>query len=107
MKATSNNSKTIALLAYFFLLGWIFALVLNNSNRSPLGSFHVRQSFGIMCLGALVFIIVGFSNIFILSLLAILTIFVVWLLGFISAIQGELQPIPVLGTHFQNWFRGI
>ena len=107
MKVSSGEGRTIAVLSYFFLIGWIIAIILNTSNRTNLGSFHVGQAFGIMCLGALVFIIVGFLNIFILSLLAILTMFVVWLLGFISAIQGELQVVPVLGIHFQKWLKGI
>lgn len=102
-----KNDKAIALLSYLFLLGWMIALFLNNSNRSVLGSFHVRQSFGIMCVGALVFIIVGILNITILTIIAVLGVLVLWLLGFLSAIHGTTQPVPVVGTYFQKWFRGI
>jgi|SRR5690554_3054645 len=104
---THKNDKTIALLSYLFLLGWMIALFLNNSNRSALGSFHVRQSFGIMCVGALVFIVVGILDITTLSIIAVLGVFVLWVLGFLSAIQGKLQPVPVVGVYFQKWFRGI
>jgi uncharacterized membrane protein len=107
MQASSNIGKIIALVAYFFLFGWIIALVLNHSNRTELGSFHVRQSLGIMCLATIVFILVGFMDIFILSLLAILAMLALWFLGFVSAIQGKFQTVPVVGEYFQKWFSSI
>ena len=27
-----------------------------------------------------------------------------WIIGLLAAINGEQKPVPVLGTHFQNWF---
>lgn len=107
MQAASNNGKTIALIAYFFLLGWILALVLNHSSRTKLGSFHVRQSLGIMCVATIVFIFVGFMDIFIFSLLGLLAMFVLWFLGFVSAVQGKFQTVPVVGEYFQKWFSSI
>jgi|SRR5690554_5270225 len=107
MKATSNSGKIIALIAYFFLFGWFIALVLNHSNRTELGSFHVRQSFGIMCLATLLFIFVGFMNIFVLSLIAILAMMVLWFLGVASAVQGNYQTVPLVGEYFQKWFRSL
>ncbi len=33
--------------------------------------------------------------------------FVIWLIGFIGAVQGSKKPIPVIGDYFQDWFKGI
>ena len=51
MEATTDNGKTVAIIAYITLIGWIIALIMNNGNKTALGSFHVRQSLGIMCIG--------------------------------------------------------
>lgn len=80
---------------------------MNNGNKTALGSFHVRQSLGIMCLGVVLAILVSFINIYILTWILQLGIFVLWLLGLIAAIQGEMKPVPVLGDRFQEWFKGI
>ncbi len=52
METTSDNGKTVAIIAYITLIGWIIALVMNNGNKTALGSYHVRQSLGIMCVGS-------------------------------------------------------
>lgn len=107
METTTDNGKTVAIIAYITLIGWIIALVMNNGNKTALGSYHVRQSLGIMCVGVLLVIIVGFVGFPILSWIVQLAIFVLWLLGLISAAQGEMKPVPVLGIQFQEWFKGI
>src|SRR5690606_29369789 len=105
METTTDNGKTVAIIAYVTLIGWIVALVMNNGNKTALGSFHVRQSLGIMCIGVVLAIGTGFLGIWILSTIVNLAIIVFWLLGFISAVQGEMKPVPVLGEQFQEWFK--
>lgn len=107
METATDNGKTVAIIAYITLIGWIIALIMNNGNKTALGSFHVRQSLGIMCLGVVLAILVSFINIYILTWILQLGIFVLWLLGLIAAIQGEMKPVPVLGDRFQEWFKGI
>ncbi len=74
METTTDNGKTVAIISYITLIGWIIALVMNNGNKTALGSFHIRQSLGI---------------------------------GLVSAVEGEMKPVPVLGAQFQEWFKGI
>jgi len=107
MDATTDNGKTVAIIAYITLIGWIIALIMNNGNRTLLGSFHVRQSLGIMCVAIVLSIVVGFLDISLLSWIVQLAIMVFWLLGLISAAQGEMKPVPVFGEKFQEWFKGI
>ena len=98
-----TKSKMIAILSYLSLMGWFFALFLNNGNRTTLGTFHVRQSFGIMCFATLIFIIVGLINILPLTIAAVIPM----VLGIISAFQGKITPVPAVGKTFQKWFQGI
>ncbi len=107
METTSDNGKTVAIIAYITLIGWIIALIMNNGNKTALGSYHVRQSLGIMCVGIVLSIVIGFIGISILTWIVQLAILVFWILGLISAIQGEMKPVPVLGEQFQQWFKGI
>ncbi|QQX76339.1 MULTISPECIES: hypothetical protein [Aequorivita] len=107
METTTDNGKTVAIIAYITLIGWIIALIMNNGNKTALGSFHVRQSLGIMCVGVILAIISGIIGIWILSTIVNLSLLVFWLLGLISAVQGEMKPVPVLGEQFQEWFKGI
>ena len=48
MEKTIDDGKTVAIIAYITLIGWIIALVMNNGNKTVLGSYHIRQSLGIM-----------------------------------------------------------
>lgn len=107
MDTSTDNGKTIAIIAYITLVGWIIALVMNNGNKTALGSFHVRQSLGIMCVGVLLSIISMIIGLGILSWIINLAILVLWIIGLISAVQGEMKPVPVVGEKFQEWFKGI
>lgn len=107
MQTTSDNGKTVAIISYITLIGWIVALVMNNSNRTALGSFHVRQALGIMCIGAILVILSGFLGFGLLSRIIQIGAFVFWIIGLISAVKGEMKPVPLLGEKFQEWFKGI
>ncbi|WP_026450080.1 DUF4870 domain-containing protein [Aequorivita capsosiphonis] len=107
MDTNTDNGKTVAIIAYITLIGWIIALVMNNGNKTALGSFHVRQALGIMCVGVVLAIVSGVLGIWILSSIIQLALLVFWILGLVSAVQGEMKPVPFLGEQFQEWFKGI
>ncbi|MEM7086009.1 MAG: hypothetical protein AAF489_07495 [Bacteroidota bacterium] len=109
-ESTTDNSKTIGIIAYLTLIGWIIAFVMHNNNKSEHGAFHVRQGLGLMILYILVWIInfaIAIAGIPFLGYILLLGIFVLWLLGFIGAVQGEKKLIPGIGQMFQDWFKGI
>jgi uncharacterized membrane protein len=39
-------------------------------------------------------------------ILAVVGLFVLWLAGIISALKGDMRPVPLLGEHYQRWFAG-
>ncbi|AFL82246.1 hypothetical protein Aeqsu_2796 [Aequorivita sublithincola DSM 14238] len=107
METTTDNGKTVAIIAYMTLIGWIIALIMNNGNKTLLGSFHVRQSLGIICVGVLLNILASIISIPIISYIVWAGVVVLWILGLLSAVQGEMKPVPVLGEKFQEWFKGL
>jgi len=114
--ASSDNGKTIAIISYITLIGWIIALIMHNGNKTRLGAFHLRQMLGFMITGIIVqivFVIIGIIlgvigiialiKIFgIISLIVWLGFLVLWILGLVSAIKGEEKPMPVIGAKIQS-----
>jgi len=35
------------------------------------------------------------------------SIFVLWLMGFIAALNGQMKPMPVVGPMYQKWFANV
>jgi uncharacterized membrane protein len=110
--ASGMDGKTISIISYFTWIGWIIAFVMFNSNKSQLAAFHIRQSLTIMILGILCYIVqimllfIPFIGWAIIGILWV-GLVVLWVLGLISAINGQEKPIPVIGTMAQNIFSGI
>ncbi len=105
------DGKTIAILSYVPLIGWVIALIINHSNKTSVGSFHIKQSLGIFLM------MIGFvliSPLFFIPFLGWLVFFVLsigipffWVLGLIAAIKAEEKPVPLVGKSFQSWFGSI
>ena len=106
-ETSSDNGKTVAIIAYITVIGWIIALVMNNKDKTELGSYHIRQALGIFLVGIALAIINSFLNISMLAWIIQIGIIIFWILGFIGAVQGEKKPVPLLGAQFQDWFKGI
>lgn len=102
------DSKTLGFVTYLTLIGWIVALVMNQNTKSPAVSFHLRQMLGLMATG---FILSFISWIPVLGWIVWLvgTIFIImlWLIGFLAALNGEQKTVPVLGEKYQEIFAGI
>ncbi len=102
-----TDPKVVGIVSYITLIGWIVALVLNNP-KSEFGSFHVRQSLGII----LLVVVSGFIAIipilgWIVAFVGYILGVVLWIMGLISAVQGQQKVVPVLGDKFQEWFKSL
>lgn len=98
---TADNGKTVAIVAHLTLIGWIIAIIMNNGNKTALGSFYVRQMLGL--------IITQFvcSFIPIVNLIAFVVLFVFWIMSIIGASNQEEKLTPGLGPLYQNWFKNL
>lgn len=103
-----EQNKLIGIVAYITLIGLIIAFILNSTNKDPFASFHIRQSLGIFATSIVIslFAVVPFIG-WVLAIVASLLILVMWIMGLISAIGGEMKPVPVLGEKFEEWFQAV
>jgi uncharacterized membrane protein len=102
-----TEDKTVAILSYITIFGFIAAIFMHQNHKTELGAFHLRQVLGMVVtaiaggvcslvpiLGWIVWFLVGIA------------LFVLWVMGLIGAIRGEMRPVPILGEHYQRWFAG-
>lgn len=103
---TIEEGKTIAIISYITFIGLIIAFIMNNDKKNPFASFHIRQMFGLSLIVLLnSFLIARISGP--LSMVISIGVLVLWIMGLISAAQGQIKKVPVLGDYFQDWFKGI
>ena len=99
----SRPGKTIAIVAYLHLIGWIIAMVMHQKEPTSLGRFHLRQMFGLMASQILVGFVVVRLSAFVAGICGVILL-VFWVIGLISAINEEERPLPFIGEYFQQWF---
>ena len=104
---TVKEGKTYAIISHFWVIGLIIAIILNLSKKNTFASFYIRQMIGINLLiiinKYLVYDMIGSFVGWICGVI----IFILWFISIIGAIKGEEKAVPVIGGHFQNWFKAI
>ena len=109
--ATSED-KTVAIVAYLTFIGFIAAIIIHSSKKTKLGAFHLRQLLGFILTGfalGMACLIIGIIPIINLLMILIgpvlgISFLVLWVLGLVAAINGEMKPMPVVGPLYQKWF---
>ncbi|MDQ3015926.1 MAG: hypothetical protein M3R25_04280 [Bacteroidota bacterium] len=101
------DDKTKSIVAHLTIIGWVIALVLNQSDKGPNTSFYLRQMLGLTVLGVLGWIIFSFVPVPILSTVWSVLLLILWILSLVGALGGTQKPLPVVGDMFQQWFKGI
>ncbi len=106
--APGGEDKTVAIIAYLTLIGFIVAIIIHMNKKTKLGAFHLRQMLGFFLTGIAVvfceFILVFIPILGWLCILALwASMLVLWILGLIAAINGEMKPMPVVGPLYQKW----
>lgn len=100
------SGKAKAIIAHITLLGWIIALILNMNNKDEFASFFIRQYLGIMIIGVLGNAALNMVNGTLAMIWGVIML-VVWLLSLIGAITDKKNETPVVGSYFQDWFKGL
>jgi hypothetical protein len=117
---TGDNGKTAGIISYLTIIGWLIAFfAMHKDNKTDLGSYQLRQTLLFHIVSMVVYWILGmiFAAIFFssglttgwFSIIAINWIlrvgfFILWIIGFIGAINGEKKPIPLIGEKAQSIF---
>ena len=101
----ADDGKTVGIVSYLTLIGWIVALVMHNSNKTSFGAFHLRQALinMIMLLAASVIAIIP-----VLGWLVYMVVFVAWvvfmIMGAVAASSGQEKKLPLIGDLAEKWF---
>jgi uncharacterized membrane protein len=111
-QTTTDNGKTAAIVSYITIIGWLIAYFGMNKPKTSIGSYHMRQTLLLyICAIAFQIIVAIVASIVpMLSLilsLAGLGFLVLWIMGLISAINGEEKPMPLIGEKAQELFKNI
>tara|TARA_R110001632_G_scaffold82057_2_gene182292 strand:+ start:719 stop:1048 length:330 start_codon:yes stop_codon:yes gene_type:complete len=96
--------KPAAALSYFTFIGLIIAYFMNNEPKNPFAAFHIRQSLGLTLSYFLIMIPLSMLNIPAASYGFLVLFFVLWLYGIISAFQGKMWVLPMVGLFYQKMF---
>ncbi|PAM93804.1 import component protein [Flavobacterium sp. IR1] len=104
------NKKTLSILSYITIIGWIIAYVKSKdlTPKSDLVNYHLKQGFGIFLLSLVTNIILSIvvtivPSLYFLSYVGY-AIFILWIFGIINAVNEQKKPIPVIGQLFENKF---
>lgn len=105
--AEQPEGKTTAIIAYLTMIGAIIAISMNMEPKHEFARFHNRQAFGLhlILLGCSLFLSQWFS---IYAWYGLYGFYIVlWIYGFIGALNNKKQSVPILGDYFQKWFSFI
>ncbi|SFE02425.1 DUF4870 domain-containing protein [Flavobacterium phragmitis] len=104
------NNKTLSILSYITIIGWIVAFVKSKdlTPKSDLVSYHLKQGFGIFLVSlviniALSIVVTIVPALYFLSYVGYV-ILILWIFGIINAVNEQKKPIPVIGKIFEDKF---
>jgi uncharacterized membrane protein len=98
-----ESGKTMAILAYIF---FVIPLIVEDARKNKFAMFHTEQAIvvailyiigfvlgtigSMVCIGAIFYLIDLFA-------------FVLWIIGLINAIQGQVKILPVVGQYGEKF----
>jgi uncharacterized membrane protein len=112
----NSNGKTAAIISYFTIFGWIVAYFgFHQGKKTDLGSYQLRQTllfyivyivirYGISFIFGPLWVSDGIVSLYYCLKLIEFVFFILWIIGFIGAINGEKKPIPFIGERAQTMF---
>src|SRR6185312_5802127 len=116
--STNDTGKNVGIISYITIIGWLIAYFgMHQSNKTEQGSYQLRQTlllyiiyFAFYVIWHWVIVVLLFTSLTMLWLASTVVwvvgigFFVLWIIGFIGAINGEKKPIPLIGDKAQTMF---
>ncbi len=100
-KFSQANGRTIAMISYFSIIGWVIALLMHGKNPSHLSAYHLRQTLGLL----LTWVLLSFIPL--IGWLLALPVLILWAYGLYYAFNERMLPIPILGDFYQQSFNSL
>ncbi|MCG2611868.1 hypothetical protein LZZ90_10160 [Flavobacterium sp. SM15] len=104
---TVEEGKTTAIISYITIIGTLIAILMNNEKKNPFASFHNRQALGINLMFYIIGYFVGYFDSWAITIPFYVFCVVLWVFGFVGAVQGEQKITPLVGNYFQDWFKNL
>ncbi|WP_428327601.1 hypothetical protein [Mucilaginibacter sp.] len=116
---SSDSGKTAGIISYLTIIGWLIAyFAMHQNNKTSLGSYQLRQTllfhlalmvvrYGLGIVFGAIWLSTGFVSLYNLTRLIDLVFFIIWIIGFIGAVQGQKKPMPIFGDWAQTMFPSI
>ena len=119
-----NGAKTVAIVSYLTLIGFIVALIQHNNNKTTLGAYHLRQGVGLLCTSVGLAILLWILTlptlvmryryvenytafIAVLSFIICIGLLVFVIMGILNAANEKEKPVPVFGKLYEKWFANM
>jgi uncharacterized membrane protein len=102
-----EQNKNAAIVAYLTIIGAVIAIFMNNENKSSFASFHIRQALGIFLTFFALGYPIGYFDNWMISSAFYVFFFILWIYGFMGALNGEEKKVPLVGDFYQNLFKGL
>jgi uncharacterized membrane protein len=117
----TDNGKNVGIISYITIIGWLIAyFAMHNEKKTELGSYQLRQTlllyiiyFGVQIIWRAIIVSLFFTSLTMISLAGTIMMivnilfFIVWIIGFIGAVNGQKKPMPLIGDKAQTMFPGI
>lgn len=102
------DNKSLSILSYITILGWLIALLVNKEQSDDFRKYHLRQSLGLF-ITAMVFNLILYILISLVPALFVLSyisygFLVLIVIGCINASNNAKKPLPVIGNLFEGKF---
>lgn len=102
-----EEGKSTAIISYLTIFGTIIAFFMNNDKKNEFASFHIRQALGLW----LTFFTLGYAisafDSWLMTFGFWMFFGVLFIYGFINALAGKPQVVPLVGGFFQKLFASL
>jgi uncharacterized membrane protein len=103
------NNKTLAIVSYITIIGWLVSFFSSKAPRNPLVKYHLKQSFGLWITAIIYNVIIQILAAIVPALVLILSLvslvfLILLIIGAINASKEKETPLPLIGKLFENKF---
>ena len=102
---TIEEGKKMATIGYITIIGTIIAFTMNSESKNDFAAFHIRQALGIFITFFAFGYIIGYFNSWMITSAFWVFIFVLWMYGFLGALEGKKRLVPIVGPLYQKLFK--
>lgn len=105
------NNKTLSIVSYITIIGWLIAFFSGKDNANDLLKYHLKQSLGLFIVSFIFNIALSVVAFIVPSLYFLAYLgYAFWallILGIINASNEVKKPLPIIGKMFEDKFNFI